>query len=298
MRYLLWLMILSLGLGAQSLSAQGVVRRDELLASDRPEAWAMQRVAAVTLLTGFGETPAMTPGQWLVALDLGEVPRLSTAQRRVGFNGEKIEDLNKTPVFGRLRLSLGLPAGWVAELGYTPPLASNGARPRNLVALSLGHRMIERGRFTLSGRIFGQHGAVEGDLTCPAELVGVGDLERNPYGCQAASDDRIALNDYGVDLTSGWNAGPWHSHASLGAARTELQVQVDALTFDVRDRSRLVANGVLRFAALGVRRDFGRRWSLGAEFLHVPLSIRRGPDAASQREPTNSLRLQLRFASN
>ena len=298
MRRLLWLSMVFMGLVAQYAQAQQVVRQDERLASDRPEAWAMRRVAGASLMTAFGEIPALAPGQWSLALEAGEVPRLSTAQRRVGFNGDKIEDLNKSPVFGRIRLGLGLPAGWVAELGYTPPLAINGVRPRNLVALAVGHRVFERGRFNLSARAFGQHGAIEGDITCPAELVGVTDLERNPYGCQAASNDRISVNDYGVDLTSGWNTGRWHWHGELGVVRTELQVRVDALTFDVRDRSRLMANGVVHYTALGVRRDLGRHWSLGTELLHVPLRVRRGPDAASQSEPLTSLRLQLRYAGD
>jgi hypothetical protein len=78
--------------------------------------------------------------------------------------------------------------------------------------------------------------------------------------------------------------------------RTELQAQVDALTFGYRDRSRLVADGVLRYAAVGVRRDLGVHWSVGTEVLHVPLDVRRGPDASVRREPFTSWRLQLRYA--
>ena len=46
---------------------------------------------------------------------------------------------------------------------------------------------------------------------------------------------------YGAELTSGWNSGDWHAHAGVGAIRTELSVQVDAMVFDAADRSRLVA---------------------------------------------------------
>ena len=292
---LYWLPVILLALAARPVQAQTVVRQDERLASDRPEAWALNRVAGSTLMTAFGQTPMLAPGRWSLSAELGDVPRLSASQRRVGFNGDKQEDLNKSPVFGRLRVDVGLPAGWVAELGYTPPLAINGARPRNLVALAIGRRVLERGSFTLSARAFGQHGRVEGDITCPAALVGVTDLDRNPYGCQSASKDRISVNDYGIDLVSGWNAGRWHWHGDLGVVRTELQAQVDAFTFDVHDRSHLVANGVLRYAALGVGRDLGRHWSITTELLHVPLDVRRGPDAASHSEPLTSLRVQLRY---
>lgn len=278
--------------------AQAVVKMDERLASDRPEAWAMNYFAAASLLTSFGETAALVPGRWGVALELGHIPRLSDAQQRVGFNGLKSEDLNKSPVFGRLRLRLGLPADWVAEFGYTPPLTIDGVRSRDLFALAMGRRVIERGGYALSVRALGQHGGVQGDITCPGELAGIADSGRNPYGCQAPSQDRIKLNYYGIDLTSAWTAGAWQWHADLGAARTELEVQVDALTYDVRDRSRLVARDVLPFLAVGASRELGARWRVGMEVLHVPLSVRRGPEAAREHDPLTSLRLQLRYQGN
>lgn len=295
MHGLLPLFLATLLLCSPGARAQTVVRNDENLVSDRPEAWAMNYFAASSLITGFGETPALAAGRWGVALDLGHIPRLSEAQQRVGFNGIKPEDLNKSPVFGRLRLMLGLPGDWVAELGYTPPLSINGAQPRDLVAIAIGRRVFERDRFTLSVRAFGQHGRARGDITCPARLAGVLDSQQNPFGCRAPSDDHVALNYYGVELTSGWTAGSWHAHAGVGAARTELAVQVDALTFGVRDRSRLVARGVLPFATIGASRDLGARWNMAVEVLHVPLRVRREPDAARESDPLTSLRLQLRY---
>ena len=283
-------------LAALQARAQEVVRQDELLHSDRPEAWAMNRVAAASLLTAFGETPRLEPGQWALAAEAGSVPRLSENQRRVGFDGDKIEDLNKSPAFARLRAQLSLPAGWIVEFGYTPPVAINGARPHALLAAAIGRRLFERGAFSLSARAFGQHGAIDGDITCRRALAHVSDPQQNPYGCEAASDDRISVNDYGLDATAGWSAGAWHWHATGGVVRTELQAQVDALTFGFRDRSRLVANGVLRYAALGVRRDLGAHWSVATEVLHVPLDVRRAGDADVRGEPLTSWRLQLRYA--
>jgi hypothetical protein len=292
-----WLLACSL-LASQGAVAQDVFRQDELLSSDRPEAWAMNYFAASSLTTAFGETPALRPGQWQAAVELGHIPRLSEEQQRVGFNAFKREDLNKSPVFGRLRMSLGLPAGWIAELAYTPPVTIDGTRPRDLIALALGHRLIEHGAYTLSARAFGQHGGAQGDITCPAELAGVEDSERNPYGCQAASDDHETLDYYGVDLESGWNAGRWHWHADAGVARTETTVQVDALTFNFRDRSRLVARDVLPFFAVGGGRDIGAHWRVGMELLHVPLTVRRGPGAARENDPLTSLRVQVSYRAD
>ncbi len=281
-----------------AVHAQPVAGGSETLASDRPEAWAMNYLTATTFLTAFGEVPAPAPWRWAIATELGHIPRLSDAQRRVGFDGTKLEDLNKSPVFGRLRFTLGLPHGWVTELAYTPPVPINGARTRDLVALAIGRRLLERGAWTLSARAFGQNGSVRGDITCPAELANVTDRARNPYGCQAASNDRLTMNYYGADLTAGWNAGAWHLHGGVGAVRTELAVQVDALTDGVRDRTRLLARDVLPYFALGLRRDLDRRWSVAAEVMHVPLDVRRSPGLASESEPLTSVRVQLRYLSD
>lgn len=288
--------LLCLLLSDQRACAQTVIHDKELLASDRPEAWAMNYVVASSFMTAFGASPALAPGRWSGALELGHIPRLDAAQQRVGFRGSKLEDLNKSPVFGRLRLMLGLPAGWVAELGYTPPLAIDGTRAHDLVALAIGRRVFERDGLSLSVRAFGQHGSATGDITCAANLAGVRDFERNPFGCQAASHDRIALTYYGVDTTAGWNVGAWRWHAGVGVARTEPVVQVDALTFAVRDRSLLVARGVLPYLGVGASRALmNTRWSVGVEVLYVPLDVRRDQDAAPDNDPLTSLRLQLRY---
>jgi len=275
--------------------AQIVVHNDENLASNRPEAWAMNYVGASTFMTAFGATPALAAWRWSVALDLGDIPRVSEAHERVGRHGIKQEDLNKSPVFGRLRLILGLPGDFVAELGYTPPLSIDSAQPLDLFAFSIGRRIFEGDSFTLSVQAFGQHGRAQGDITCPARLAGIADRQQNPFGCQAPSNDHIMLNYYGLEATSEWTAESWHAHASLGVARTEFAVQVDALTFDVRDRSYLVARGSLPFATIGASRDLDPSWNLGVEVLYVPLRVQRELDGPTENNPLTSVRLQLLY---
>ena len=143
----LWLS--ALFLASQAAPAQTVIEDNRSLASDTPEAWAMRYFAGTTLMTSFGETARLGPWDWNIAFDLGSIPHLSDAQQRVGFGGFKNEDLNKSPVFGRLRLALGLPGAWVAELGYTPPLEIGGSRARNVVALAVGGRLFESDAFSL-----------------------------------------------------------------------------------------------------------------------------------------------------
>ncbi len=279
----------------QVAMGQGIVTSDQSVASDSPEGWAMRYFAGTTLLTSFGETPKLEAWRWNVAADLGTIPRLSEAQQRVGFGGFKNEDLNKSPVFGRLRAAVGLPYEWVAEVAYTPPLEIDGARPRNVFAGSIGRRIFEEGAFTLSMRAIGQVGNVKGDITCPARLAGVADPTENPYGCQAPSRDVFTTDYYGADATLGWDTGDWKLHASAGLVRTRLSVQVDALVFQLRDRSHLASDGTLRWFAIGARYQLDPRWSVAAEFLRVPLDVRRPPDFAVESDPLNSIRVQVRY---
>lgn len=288
LRRFAWAMLLA----AQASVAQTVLDDEEILASDRPEAWAMNYVLASTTMTAFGATPALEAGDWQVAADLGHIPRLSREQMRVGFGGEKAEDLNKSPVFGRLRFGVGLGAGFVAELGYTPPLTIDGTQPRDLVSLALGRRWWQDDAWSLSSRVYGQHGGARGDITCPEDVAGPFDPDTNPFGCLRKSDDRIALNSYGADLTVA-GQGPWAWHATAGVLRTEPQVQVDARVFTVIDHSRLVARGVLPYLAVGIGRELAPRWHATAELLHVPLDVRRDAGGV-ENDALTSLRLQIR----
>lgn len=275
--------------------AQTVYRGYERLDPDRPEAWAMNYFTATSFMTAFGQIPVLRPGQWAAAVELGHIPSLSDDQQRVGFSGAKSEDLNKSPVIGRLRGLVGLPGGWVVELGYTPPVEIHGARPRDLIAAAIGRHLLVRGDFSLSARLFGQHGSVSGDITCPADLAGVEDGAVNPYGCRAPSDDRLRLNYYGLELTPALSRGAWQWHASAAVVRTETEVQVDAFTYDVHDLSRLTAKDILPAITIGTTRGFGRRWRWGAEVLYVPLQVKRDADGSTENDPLVSMRFHLRY---
>jgi hypothetical protein len=276
-------------------AAQAVATGNELLGPDTTESWAMNYVEATTLMTAFGGQPQLDAGQLTIAGDIGSVPRLSQEQQRVGFGGLKQEDLNKSPAFGRIRLGIGLPAGWMAELGWTPPIEINGIRTRDLFAFALGHQLFESDAFAVSARAFGQHGDAEGDITCPADVVGNSDPEINPAGCIGPSRDRIALRHYGADLTAAWDVDRWHWHTTLGVVRMEPTVQVDAPLETVRDRTRLVSRSVRPYLALGGGYDIGARWRASLEILHVPLAVKRDPNGDAEHNGLTSVRVQLRY---
>ena len=294
---LLKLLLVVVALCASEVNAQPVIGAVERLSPDRPEAWAMNFFTMASAMTGFGASPQLAPGQWSAAAELGQIPHLSDRQQRVGFSGFKREDLNKSPALGRLRGMIGLPRGWIAELGYTPPVEIDGTRTHDLFAAAVGRRLLERGEFSVSARVFGQHGQVGSDITCPAELAGIDDAQRNPYGCRRPSRDRLQLNYYGIELTIARQHGPWQWHAGMAAVRTETQVQVDAHTYGVHDRSRLVAKDMLPAITIGTTRAF-EHWHWGAEVLYVPLHVRRDEGGSIENDPLVSVRLQLRYESD
>jgi hypothetical protein len=272
--------------------AQEIVGNDEYLVAHRPEAWAMGYFTSATTMTAFGLPPELQPGDVRLAAEAGSLPHLDQSARRVGFNGEKLENLNKSPVFGRARMWVGLPGKIVAEIGYTPPFAVGGARPRDLFAVAISRRIIERGGHAFSLRVLGQHGAVSGDFTCPAELAGTEDPSLNPYGCDARSKDRVELNAYGAEVTFGRTIPGPQWHATMGLLRMEPEVQVDALTFGFRDRSRLNSRDNQPYLAVGAGHE-GPLWGLRAEVLYVPLRVQRSPGGEIETDALLSLRVQL-----
>jgi hypothetical protein len=274
--------------------AQPVAEGRQSVAPDSTEAWAMRYFAGTTLMTSFGETAALDPWKWAIALEAGSIPPLNDAQQQAGLGGSKQEDLNKSPVIGRLRVSLGLPGQWVAELGYTPPLEIDGARPRNIVAMAVGRRLLERDGFSLSVRALGQLGKVEGDITCPARLAGVTDPEINRFGCRGPSNDIFTTNYYGADATAAWSDGRWSGYLGAGIVRADLAVQVDAPLAGRIERTRVTSDADLAWFTLGTRYALAPQSSLAAEVLYVPLDVRRPPDFAVARDSLTSIRLQLR----
>lgn len=274
--------------------AQLVNESREHLPFESPEGWAMAWVSASSLMTGFG-TPTHAAGRSSLSLEFGSIPQLDEDQQRVGFGGLKDEDLNKSPLFGRVRMRLGLPAGWQLELGWTPPLRIDGARPRDLFALGLGRSLAAGETWNWSMRLHCQHGRVEGDITCPRQIAGNPDRSVIRYGCIEPSSDRISMRYYALEQNLRWSLpADLRGHASLGIARFEPVVQVDARSAGLISRPRLSSTGSAPYLAVGVTRPLGQRWETALEALYVPLDVERR-DEALERDAYWSLRLQLRY---
>jgi hypothetical protein len=283
---------------AGGAGAQTRIAFDEELDFDRPEAWAMKWFSSLAVMTGFGGPPELAPGAWELGLEGAWVPSLSEEERRVGFIGNKVEDLNRTSVFGRLRLSAGLPARFVLTAGWVPPVEMDGVTP-HLVALALGRPLVDGRSLRLDLRLIAQTGTLEGDLTCPEAAAAAGDdRDRNPFNCLEPSDDEMTLHSGGVELTGSWRpagAPRLRPYASLAGHYFDNELQVRARYGTLIDRTRLLSDGTTFAATAGLDFQASERTRFCAELFYSPLDVVREPGRGSRNDPLLNARLFLGY---
>ena len=160
-RNVLWPLLMILA-GTSSSGAQ-VIDDVEELQWDRPEAWAMKYFSSVSIFTGLGPPRNREPWSFELGLELDSIPHLTEDQRRVGFGGAKVEDINRLPAFFRPRLTIGLPARWSLDVAYVPPVEIRGVKS-HLFAVAGERPVHASGPWTLGIRLYGQIGRVDGVL--------------------------------------------------------------------------------------------------------------------------------------
>ncbi len=106
----------------EGLTAQPRFDDPEFLAPTRPEAWAMKYFTSLTLLTGYGPIAPREKGWIDLGLEFVEFPFLNEEERRVEFDGAKVENLNNAPLSIRPIVSLYLAEKISLSATYTPPV--------------------------------------------------------------------------------------------------------------------------------------------------------------------------------
>jgi opacity protein-like surface antigen len=287
----------SLAAAASLDAGTQLVTGDQTLDFDRPESWAMKYYTSLTLFTGMDAPRYRRAGEFALALEGGQVPQLGEDQRRVGFDGTKVEDVNKTNVFGRLRGSVGLGKGFALEVGYTPPLKTGGARP-NLLALALG-RPFDLSSFRLGVRGFGQIGVIDADITCSAGEVAAGpDPQRNPFECIAPSQDRSHQKVAGLEVVLGYEG--WKRlkpYVGVGLDYMDLRFDINAVYSGglVSDHETQRTSGTTASATAGVAFDVSRRLRLGAEVFYSWLSVVRPPATSAVNDGLLNVRFLVSY---
>ena len=276
-------------------AAAQVIDDVEELAWDRPEAWAMKYFNSVSLLTGLGPPRTREPWSIELGLEAGLIPHLDEDQRRIGFGGAKVEDINRVPVLVRPRLTVGLPARFSLDVGWVPPVEIDGATS-NIVGVALERPLYESGPWAFGIRAYGQLGRVSGDFTCSEDEAGFppGSPE-NFWGCEEPSDDELTLDHAGAALTGGYRIKTIDLHWGVAATYMDMEFQVDAVTFGIVDRTLLLADGWTWSVNGGASWRLGSRTSLSAEVFYSPLSVVRPPSTVQDNDPLLNVRTMLRF---
>tara|TARA_A100001015_G_scaffold288344_1_gene359084 strand:+ start:183 stop:617 length:435 start_codon:yes stop_codon:yes gene_type:complete len=127
---------------------------DETFDLDTPEGWAMAFMTSSAQNLGQMPPQSVNISDISISGELSSIPRLTQEQQKVGLGGSKDEDLNKSPAFGRLRASIGLPWDINAEISWTPPFQINGSKPDDLWGAALSKPLFNNEKIGIGPRLF------------------------------------------------------------------------------------------------------------------------------------------------
>ena len=279
-----------------SAGAQQVIAVAEEIDFNRPEAWGLKYFTSLSLLTSMGTLDELEPGAIEVAMEVGWVPSLSATERRIGFNGTKLEDLNKTSIFGRPRVHVGLPKQYVLTLSYVPPIEVAGIEP-HLLSAAIARTVWCSDTWRLGLRLYGQLGTVEGDLTCDADTVAAGaDPLRNPFNCTAVSNDEVTQDYLGLELNATRKtSGRWEPYFGVAINRLDMEFQVNAEYSGVIDQNLLLTDGFTWSATAGVSIAAAERWRVIGEVFYSPLDVVRPPGTSSENDALLNVRGMIAY---
>jgi hypothetical protein len=270
-------------------------------AFDSPEGWAMAYTLASALNLGSGPAEHRGLFTWKIEAELASIPHLSKEQQRVGFGGFKPEDMNKSPVFGRARVSLALPAAVTAEFSWTPPLELDGAKPESLFGLALERELVSVGAWRLGGRLHAVRGHVSADVTCSRDVASYAPgSPSNLFGCSGPSVDRLRMNQQGAEVMLSRSLFDGRLQPFVAYARTHFRpfVEVEAPLFDSTHFWELQTSGSVDSLTLGARAAITPVWQSSVAFSYTPLSVIRPRMDNRQHDNFWSLRVSVARRSN
>ena len=271
-----------------------VAYSDQKLDLDSPEGWAMAFMTASAQNLGQAPPHAVKVRDISISAELSSIPRLSKAQQRIGFGGFKDEDLNKSPVFGRLRANIGLPWNLDAEISWTPPLQINDSKPDHLWGAALSKPLVNNEKISIGLRLFLLRGGVTASVTCSEDTINFAPYTlQNTAGCIGLSDDKLQMDHEGVEVFLSFkNAStilPW---ISLASSNIDNSVEIDAPLEVGRERATVYSSGTTHTLSFGFNYDIRENWSLNAASSYTPLDVQR-PNDSSDNDDFWNVRLGL-----
>ena len=242
-----------------------------------PEGWGMAFMTTSSQNLGQMPPHSVNIKDISISAELSSIPRLSKEQQKIGFGGFKDEDLNKSPAFGRIRASIGLPWDLNAEISWTPPIQINNSKPDNLWGAAVSKPIINNEKIGLGLRLFLVRGGAIASVTCSEDNLNF-DLytPQNTAGCIALSDDKLKMDHEGIEiflsLTNSSAILPW---ISLASSNLDNSVEINAPLEVGRERATVYSSGTTQTISFGFTYDYNEDWSFNASSSYTPLDVRR-----------------------
>ncbi len=190
---------------------------------------------------------------------------------------QKSEETSLSPVFGRPRITIGIPLGFTVELGYLPPVTIAKATP-HLFSFAIAHATLHSfgpaSGTTIMFRGHGTYGRVKGAITCPTSALQQTSPTSPCYGTEP-SDDTFHPDMFGAEISAGITptsrALPFY--AGVGANRIDPHFQVGFTDANGNvDQTQVQLEGPLTRATIfgGVTAIVAQVFDIGAQIYSVP----------------------------
>jgi hypothetical protein len=219
----------------------------------------------------------LAPGAVMLTAEVSPIPIPDPAIQHTGYCYQsKVENTRLAPVFGRPRLAIGLPAGFVIEGSYVPAVRVWDAEPElGSIALSNAQRLPfgpGSTRLTLLLRAQGTMGHVRGPITCPASGLQTTDPTAPCFGTHP-SRDTFHPNMYGGEGALGLTTrdGRWSAYVGGGVTWLQPRFTVGFTSGDgLVDSTHVIVNLVRGSVFGGITANLIRGLELAAQIYSVP----------------------------
>jgi len=271
------------------------------LGFDRPEAWGLKYFASTSLLSGLA-LPDLPEGHKVgaltVGLELGWLPTLDSGQTRIGYNGTAPEDLNKAPVLARAYVKVGLPGRFSFLAAAPPPFEAFGVTS-HLFAFGIERPLLERQRWTLTWRGYGQVGSVTGAFTCPSNVLAFAPgSATNPTRCVGKSSDVASLRYAGSEFQFAYRIRRLPKivpHIAVGGNFIDGVFHVHAPLENGLDETRLWTRGGTFSTSWGVSYAVSKKASFVVDAFYSPLWVQRTLTSPATNDGLFNLRALLSY---
>lgn len=271
----------------------------EKVAFDSPEGWGMSYMTAASLNLSDKFPETLPLGQFNVSAEISTIPELNEKQQKIGFGGAKSEDLNKSPVFGRGKITTGFYWNSVIELSWTPPLEISGAKPDQMWGLAIAKQIYTNNAFNAALRLYQFNGKATASVTCSEEMV-MQPLYSpgNISGCIGTSQDKIDMSHEGVEILlereSSNGFKPWFSVAST---RLTPSVRINAPLEFIQEVAFVETSGRLTTLTFGLNYKLSDNWLLNLGTSYTPIDVQR-PEMTGGNDNFWNFKMGLTFSPN